>query len=422
MAEFQELIKNFERIRDYMRQFYIYGFKVRSDYSGKSARTYDNEKRRIESLMAGYTISQYTAKGKKVYINVDSKTIPENPLYAAWKSKSFTDNDLMLHFLLTALLKDYPDGISAGEAAEQMSIRYGAIFDNQTVRLKLREYEALGIAGSKKAGKELHYFLHPLLPMERRAIPYSEPHFPHLWVHLLRASAFYQGAAPFGIIGSTILDRSNLKNQYFQFKHHFIVHTLEDGVLLKILEAIKENRSIQYENKSHRSGLTTTQQGIPLRIFVSTQTGRRYLCLYLPDRRRFQNVRLDSMSEIRHMHLVPEYDRLQEKLTQNLPRCFGVSFGGYTRIEEIHIKLYINEEKEDYILNRLFREGRGGEIMRIRENEYLYSGSFFDTNEMLSWVKSFTGRILDIQGTNEACIQKVTDDWNRMYQMYCEEE
>ena len=29
MAEFQELIKNFDRIRDYMRQFYIYGFKVR---------------------------------------------------------------------------------------------------------------------------------------------------------------------------------------------------------------------------------------------------------------------------------------------------------------------------------------------------------------------------------------------------------
>ena len=47
MAEFQELIKNFDRIRDYMRQFYVYGFKVRGDYDVKSARTYDNEKRRI---------------------------------------------------------------------------------------------------------------------------------------------------------------------------------------------------------------------------------------------------------------------------------------------------------------------------------------------------------------------------------------
>ena len=79
MSEYQELIKNFERIRDYMRQFFVYGFKVRGDYKGKSARTYDNERRRIESFLTGYTRSEYTAKGKKIYINVDSKTIPKIP-------------------------------------------------------------------------------------------------------------------------------------------------------------------------------------------------------------------------------------------------------------------------------------------------------------------------------------------------------
>ena len=72
--------------------------------SEKSARTYDNERRRIESWLSRYTKSDYTSKGKHVYINVDSKTIPQNPLYAAWKSKSFTDNDLMLHFFILDLL------------------------------------------------------------------------------------------------------------------------------------------------------------------------------------------------------------------------------------------------------------------------------------------------------------------------------
>ena len=68
MAEFQELIKNFDRIRDYMRQFYIYGFKARTEFDGKSARTYDNERRRIESWLADYTRADYTSKGKHVYI------------------------------------------------------------------------------------------------------------------------------------------------------------------------------------------------------------------------------------------------------------------------------------------------------------------------------------------------------------------
>ena len=33
---YSELIKNFDRIRDYMRQFYVYGFKSRNKYDKKS--------------------------------------------------------------------------------------------------------------------------------------------------------------------------------------------------------------------------------------------------------------------------------------------------------------------------------------------------------------------------------------------------
>ena len=32
MSSYNELIKNFERIRNYMREFYVYGFKSRNDY------------------------------------------------------------------------------------------------------------------------------------------------------------------------------------------------------------------------------------------------------------------------------------------------------------------------------------------------------------------------------------------------------
>ena len=35
---YSELIKNFERIRDYMREFYVYGFKSRDEFTKKSAR------------------------------------------------------------------------------------------------------------------------------------------------------------------------------------------------------------------------------------------------------------------------------------------------------------------------------------------------------------------------------------------------
>ena len=106
----------------------------------------------------------------------------------------------------------------------------------------------------------------------------------NLWQCLTTAVKYFQEATPFGYIGSTILDRQDESNDLFQFKHHFIVHTLEDGILADILTAVREQRLIRFENKSNRSGQISTLSGVPLKIFVSTQTGRRYLCLYLPER------------------------------------------------------------------------------------------------------------------------------------------
>ena len=39
-----ELIKNFNPVRDYMREFFVYGFKNRGDFDEKSGRTYDDRK------------------------------------------------------------------------------------------------------------------------------------------------------------------------------------------------------------------------------------------------------------------------------------------------------------------------------------------------------------------------------------------
>ena len=36
---YNELIKNFNIIRDYVRDFYVYGFDSREDYNRKSKRT-----------------------------------------------------------------------------------------------------------------------------------------------------------------------------------------------------------------------------------------------------------------------------------------------------------------------------------------------------------------------------------------------
>lgn len=60
---YTELVKNFNRIRDYMREFYIYGFKSRDEYTKKSARSYDDERRRLASWLGENMQFRQTTEG-----------------------------------------------------------------------------------------------------------------------------------------------------------------------------------------------------------------------------------------------------------------------------------------------------------------------------------------------------------------------
>ena len=143
---YSELIKNIERIRDYMREFYVFGFKSRDEYDAKSARSYDNERRRMESWLGEYMSFRQDASGKNVFLSVDSRNIPHNPLYKAFKTKSFTAKDITLHFYILDILRN-GDAMTTAEIVEEIGCAYLSMFntdfsfDESTVRKKLKEYE-----------------------------------------------------------------------------------------------------------------------------------------------------------------------------------------------------------------------------------------------------------------------------------------
>ena len=90
---YQELIKNFAGIRDYMREFVVYGFKSREEYTGKSGRTYDDSRRRIESWLGEHIHVQRTPvltekngnspSGQAVFFNELSVTREDNNIYSS---------------------------------------------------------------------------------------------------------------------------------------------------------------------------------------------------------------------------------------------------------------------------------------------------------------------------------------------------
>ena len=396
MADFSELIRNFDKIRDYMHDFYIFGFRSRSDFTQKSLRTYDNEKRRIESYLGSYMRWDYGNLGKNSFISMDCAKLSANPLYAAWKAKAFTSNDIMLHFYLLDILNQ-TQKISIQGLTDEICLRSERDFDVQTVRNKCKEYVKLGMITEEKSGKTYYYSL-------------SSLHFNDLLKiapALSDAIKFFQGSAPFGEIGSFVMDDNDIQNDLFSFNHYYVSHTLEDEILLDCISAIHSHSLVTIEIQ--RNGASNLVKGLPLKIFVSAKTGRRYLCIYSPRTKRFSNHRLDYIKNIQTLDVSPEFAAHLARLHETLSSMWGVSFGKTSRSQVVHMKLFIDEEREPYILDRLAREGKGGRLQRLEKNIFRYTKEVAETSDIAPWLKTFTGRILKLSSSDPVIVRAQTN-------------
>lgn len=229
-----------------------------------------------------------------------------------------------------------------------------------------------------------------------------------------------QLSSPLGIIGNTLMDNASFQNDLFRVKHSFFVHTLADEILLSLLEAIRGEKKVRCAVKSTRSENVRTIEGVPLKIWISTRTGRRFLCLYLPEKKRFTCARLDAVKEVKVLEIYSGYPEIREKLDHNQNLVWGVSFQNqdHRHLEHVRLTLHIHETSEAYILNRPEREGKGGMVKRIAPDTFTYEADVFDANEMLPWIRSFTGRILSIESDCPKLKSIFERDLSAMYQMY----
>ena len=405
---YSELIKNFEKVRAYMRQFYVYGFKRREEYDAKSARSYDNERRRVESWLGDFMSFRQDENGRQVFLSVDSRTIRHNPLYKAFKAKSFTDNDLILHFYLMGLLSD-GEAHSAHQLIEGVAELLGKfpqlkILDDSTIRKKLREYESLGLITSEKQGRELFY---KLSAGNEDLTSWEEP------------VEFFAEADPIGVIGSYILDRSGTDRELFGFKHHYILHALDGEILLSALEAIDAHYRVRLTNVSLRTGQPHEHLAYPLRIYVSAQNGRQYLLCWHYDLRRMQFFRMDAITKIELAEPEPEPDRFDDSYARFRKNLWGVSGGRDHTMDHVEMDVWV-EDDEWYIPQRLERERRYGHVEQIDEHIWRFTADIYDSSEMLPWLRTFIGRIARLEFSNPMVRRRWRDDLRAMARTYGE--
>ena len=475
---YSELVKNFEKIREYMREFYVYGFKSRGEYNQKSARSYDDERRRIESWLGEYMRFAETADGRNYFISVDSRAISENPFYKAWKTKSFTDGDITLHFAIFDVLWSPEIKLTLAELTDEIDslLSSGFDFDESTLRKKLKEYADEGIIVIEKRGRQ---------------VIYSRAHDVDI-SGLRDVLDFFSEVAPCGVIGSFLCDKltsdrrlnsdkmpdgsqssdnilscgsqsndnilpggsqssvnilsgssqssdniipissqsngvqltsgchSNHVNSsagsVFCFKHHYITEAIDSDVMASLFDAMRKKSYVLLDNFSRRSQKSRTLRLLPLKIYISVQNGRQHLIAY-NENSRFGSYRLDYISNVRLCEPAADFDRLRAALAKKETRMWGVMCGSDARCERVELDIYVGAD-EEYIVNRLEREKRCGSIEKIDNTHYRYTAEVYDSNELLPWIRTFISRITRLKCSNRAVENRFREDVKEMYHMY----
>ena len=411
IVAYSELVKNLDNIRMVMRDFYVYGFKSKADFSDRSARSHDNDRRRIESWLADYMCFRQNAKGKRRFIAVDSRKIKHNPFYKAWKAKTFTSKDIMLHFYLLDMLQD-GISMSLNELVERLDQDYLSHFadagtiDASTVRKKLAEYVQLGLIVAAKQGRELFY------SRSKDAVNLERWH---------EAVSFFAESTPVGVVGSFLEDKYSEEVNIFSYKHHYLLQALESDVLVDLLDAMQKKQTVRLASCTD-GGKRICMRVLPLKIYVSTQSGRRYVMGWFFKANRIIFCRLDNLEQVLEPKDLPDYDKFMAKAEAMEQHLWGVSMNrigedGEIKLEHVELVVRLGED-EPYILQCLEREKRCGEVTMLSEGRYQFTADVRDAGELLPWLRTFIGRIESFSCSNKKIEERFWRDMEAVYAMY----
>lgn len=414
---YTELIKNLDTLRTYIRSFYIYGFKTREKFFAKSARTYDNEKRRLENYLDGYMAFRTDENGKVTFLSIDSRHTTHNPLYKIFKAKSFTPMDISLHFMVMDILADNSKK-TLNQILDEINDLYlkdfssDAMPEESTLRKKLKEYEDLGLISSKKDGKSMLYFRNAMTDLNG----------------LEDAITFFSEVVPCGVVGSFLYDKLSTEvqqhSEIFRYKHHYITSSIESDFVEQVFTAIRKKRFLIVKQKRQEDDKTFPNEVVPFMIYQSTQDGRMYVMAYHTHGKYFLALRFDYIVGMEIGDIYEGFEQKRAEFEELRNHIWGVALKQNKKHNDVttsHVTFRVHfEDDEKFIYQRLLREKRCGTITLIDDNNAQFDADIFDPFEIIPWARTFICRITYFDCSEKRVAHQFYDDIRKMNKLYLE--
>lgn len=317
-----------EKFKDYLRNFYIYGYIPQSDFPG-SKRTYHNDALRFEHiglipLTASSPDPRWRMEGKTKcmqMITEDSRLLHRNPVHVFYTLCEAGESDAL--FFLSALLKaavcqkengetliedvmtctdpawkEQWEGLCAtGSADEKKQFRDKT--QAVTRRRMQQEFGGTGLLHVQPRGNNNVWNL-PELTLEALLEHITEEERQAF----LTGIDFFMKLGPFGEIGEMLLsrlpepDRCEIEKNSICMDQFYLSKALNDYNSVDLLQAIHTDAWVvitYWQPQQKISGYVLCK---PLGLRTSMANGREYVGYYDPIRRRAGHLRLEYIQSV----------------------------------------------------------------------------------------------------------------------------
>lgn len=164
--------------------------------------------------------------------------------------KKSVNESVTLHFILMDILASAGEAMSVSEITEKideylLTFPEPRLFDESTVRKKLKEYVSEGILSAEKQGRILYY---------QRP---SDPDYCDTDI-----LDYFSEVSPCGVTGSFLLDQEGRHKDPFAFKHHYITGAMDSEIVCRLLMAMGEKRKITLETINRHKDRISESHGM----------------------------------------------------------------------------------------------------------------------------------------------------------------
>lgn len=416
--------KKMKGVRAFVRDLFINGFRDRTglnELADNKKRAADENRQIIASILREYY--KFEKKdGERYFIAIDTRQNRHNPIHNIWKTKAFSGADIMMHFYILDYLSQHKG--SNREITKVVLFEYlesAASHDENDEERFFEKKDGTELSLSKKLTEsKLSDMLVKMTELGLITRYRGTNGYCYVAGDTFDADPdlldFASEVMPVGTIGSYLIDRQETHPPIFAFKHNMISQALDDEVMYILFEAINEHREVRLEVYSRASKEYSDQVLLPLFIMRNVQTGRQYAACWAEAEKKFKPVRLDYINVDRDSlgGIVDGYEDKRRECKELYKHSWGVNLF-YTDMPPRKVSFTIQvDESTEYVAKRLEREKRNGRVEALGDWKYRFSMDLYDPIEILPWITTFYGCIVELEIDDEEAMAKLKANFEKM--------